>query len=62
VRLRDSNPSDLGLLTGAADLSTSRYRQQGFSCLTAKVPEAGMKAMAGRSMNPCRSAMKAPAS
>jgi NADPH:quinone reductase-like Zn-dependent oxidoreductase len=43
------NPSDLGLLTGAADLSTvqasgSRDRP----VISAKVPEAGMRAMAGR--------------
>jgi NADPH:quinone reductase-like Zn-dependent oxidoreductase len=43
------NPSDLGLLTGAADLATmkaSGTKQQ--PVITAKVPEAGMKAMAGR--------------
>jgi NADPH:quinone reductase-like Zn-dependent oxidoreductase len=43
------NPSDLGLLTGAADLSTlqaSGSRDQ--PVITAKVPEAGMRAMAGR--------------
>jgi NADPH:quinone reductase-like Zn-dependent oxidoreductase len=43
------NPSDLGLLTGAADLSTvtlSGSKTQ--PVITAKVPEAGMRAMAGR--------------
>jgi NADPH:quinone reductase-like Zn-dependent oxidoreductase len=43
------NPSDLGLLTGAADLSTlqaSGAKDQ--PVITAKVPEAGMRAMAGR--------------
>jgi NADPH:quinone reductase-like Zn-dependent oxidoreductase len=43
------NPSDLGLLTGAADLSTlqaSGSKDQ--PVITAKVPEAGMRAMAGR--------------
>jgi NADPH:quinone reductase-like Zn-dependent oxidoreductase len=43
------NPSDLGLLVGAADMATAKSsgtRDQ--PVLTAKVPEAGMKAMAGR--------------
>jgi len=43
------NPSDLGLLTGAADLSTARVSgTKELPVITAKVPEAGMKAMAGR--------------
>jgi NADPH:quinone reductase-like Zn-dependent oxidoreductase len=43
------NPSDLGLLTGAADLSTAKVSGTKDSpVVTAKVPEAGMKAMAGR--------------
>src|SRR6185437_1843020 len=43
------NPSDLGLLTGAADLSTAKSSGTKDSpVITAKVPEAGMKAMAGR--------------
>lgn len=43
------NPSDLGLLIGAADLSTLKASgTKGFPVITAKVPEAGMKAMAGR--------------
>jgi hypothetical protein len=43
------NPSDLGLLTGAADLSTAKASGTKDSpVVTAKVPEAGMKAMAGR--------------
>jgi NADPH:quinone reductase-like Zn-dependent oxidoreductase len=43
------NPSDLGLLTGAADLSTAKVSGTKESpVITAKVPEAGMKAMAGR--------------
>ena len=43
------NPSDLGLLTGAADLSTVRVSGSKESpVVTAKVPEAGMRAMAGR--------------
>jgi NADPH:quinone reductase-like Zn-dependent oxidoreductase len=51
VRIQASpiNPSDLGLLTGAADLSTvkaSGTRER--PVITAKVPEAGMRAMAGR--------------
>jgi NADPH:quinone reductase-like Zn-dependent oxidoreductase len=43
------NPSDLGLLTGAADLSTARTSgTKDAPVISAKVPEAGMKAMAGR--------------
>lgn len=43
------NPSDLGLLTGAADLSTAKVSGTNDSLVvTAKVPEAGMRAMAGR--------------
>src|SRR6202166_2609282 len=43
------NPSDLGLLTGAADMTTAKAsgtRQQ--PVIIAKVPEVGMKAMAAR--------------
>src|SRR6201993_5637373 len=43
------NPSDLGLLTGAADLSTAKLSGTKESpVITAKVPEAGMKAMTAR--------------
>jgi NADPH:quinone reductase-like Zn-dependent oxidoreductase len=43
------NPSDLGLLLGAADLSTLKASGTPASpVITAKVPEAAMKAMAGR--------------
>src|SRR5437868_14861575 len=43
------NPSDLGLLVGAADMSTAKASGTRESpVITAKVPEAGMKAMAGR--------------
>ena len=43
------NPSDLGLLTGAADVSTAKASgTKELPVITAKVPEAGMKAMAGR--------------
>ncbi|MGY3452320.1 zinc-binding dehydrogenase [Bradyrhizobium sp. USDA 4353] len=43
------NPSDLGLLVGAADLSTVRASgTKERPVITAKVPEAGMRAMAGR--------------
>src|SRR5215469_5704299 len=43
------NPSDLGLLTGAADLSTAKASGTKESpVVTAKVPEAGMRAMAAR--------------
>jgi NADPH:quinone reductase-like Zn-dependent oxidoreductase len=43
------NPSDLGLLIGAADMKTAKASGTKDSpVITAKVPEAGMKAMAGR--------------
>jgi NADPH:quinone reductase-like Zn-dependent oxidoreductase len=43
------NPSDLGLLTGAADLGTAKTSgTKELPVVTAKVPEAGMRAMAGR--------------
>jgi NADPH:quinone reductase-like Zn-dependent oxidoreductase len=43
------NPSDLGLLTGAADLSTLKASgTKSHPVITAKVPEAGLRAMAGR--------------
>jgi len=43
------NPSDLGLLTGAADLATAKASgTRDNPVITAKVPEAGLKAMAGR--------------
>ena len=43
------NPSDLGLLVGAADMTTAKASGTKDSpVVTAKVPEAGMKAMAGR--------------
>lgn len=43
------NPSDLGLLVGAADIGTLRASQRdGLPVLTADVPAAGMRAMAGR--------------
>ncbi len=43
------NPSDLGLLVGAADLSTARTEGEGASTVvTAKVPAPLMRAMAGR--------------
>jgi NADPH:quinone reductase-like Zn-dependent oxidoreductase len=43
------NPSDLGLLTGAADLSTAKVAgSKELPVVTAKVPDAGMRAMAGR--------------
>ncbi len=43
------NPSDLGLLVGAADLSTIKASgTKDRPVITAKVPEAGMRAMAGR--------------
>jgi NADPH:quinone reductase-like Zn-dependent oxidoreductase len=43
------NPSDLGLLVGAADLTTAKLSGSGNSAVvTATVPQAAMKAMAGR--------------
>src|SRR5215471_4941802 len=43
------NPSDLGLLTGAADLSTAKVSgTKELPVVTAKVPDIGMRAMAGR--------------
>jgi len=43
------NPSDLGLLVGAADMSTARATgTRDLHVVTARVPEAAMKAMAGR--------------
>src|ERR1700716_1655150 len=42
-------PSDLGLLIGAADMTTAKTSGTGESpVVAAKVPEASMKAMAGR--------------
>lgn len=43
------NPSDLGLLVGAADMSTARQTELGgHPAVTADVPAAGLRAMAGR--------------
>jgi NADPH:quinone reductase-like Zn-dependent oxidoreductase len=43
------NPSDLGLLVGAADMSTAKASGTSDApVITAKVPEAAMRAMAGR--------------
>jgi NADPH:quinone reductase-like Zn-dependent oxidoreductase len=43
------NPSDLGLLTGAADMSTAKASgTTELPVISAKVPEVGMRAMAGR--------------
>ena len=43
------NPSDLGLLTGAADMTTAKASgTRDAPVITAKVGEAGMRAMAGR--------------
>jgi NADPH:quinone reductase-like Zn-dependent oxidoreductase len=43
------NPSDLGLLVGAADMTAARSSGTGDkTVVTAKVPDAAMKAMAGR--------------
>ena len=43
------NPSDLGLLVGAGDMSTVRSSMQdGLPVITADIPAAGMRVMAGR--------------
>ncbi len=43
------NPSDLGLLVGAADMSTARQTDiGGHPAVTAEVPASGLRAMAGR--------------
>ena len=43
------NPSDLGLLLGAADVSTARASQRdGLPVVTTEIPSAGMRAMIGR--------------
>jgi NADPH:quinone reductase len=43
------NPSDLGLLVGAADMSTAKTStRDGLPVVTASVPEAGMRAMGSR--------------
>ncbi len=43
------NPSDLGLLVGAADMSTARSSERdGLPLITADISPAGMRAMAGR--------------
>ncbi|SKB33400.1 zinc-binding dehydrogenase [Sphingopyxis flava] len=43
------NPSDLGLLLGAADMSTARAStRDGLPLVTADIPAPGMRAMAGR--------------
>src|SRR6202051_4052466 len=49
VEASPTNPSDLGLLVGAADMATAKASGSKESpVLTAKAPEAGMKAMAAR--------------
>src|ERR1700733_2782303 len=51
VRIEASpiNPSDLGLLIGAADMTTAKASgTKAAPVITARVPEASMKAMAGR--------------
>jgi NADPH:quinone reductase len=43
------NPSDLGLLVGGADMSTARASvRDGLPVISASIPAAGMRAMAGR--------------
>src|ERR1700675_1908155 len=51
VRVKSApiNPSDLGLLVGAADMTSAKASgTKDAPVITAKVPEAAMKAMAGR--------------
>jgi NADPH2:quinone reductase len=49
VQATPINPSDLGLLFGAADMSTARAStRDGLPLVTADIPAAGMRAMAGR--------------
>lgn len=49
VQATPINPSDLGLLVGAADMSTARAGERdGLPLITADVPPAGMRAMTGR--------------
>ena len=49
VKTAPINPSDLGLLIGAADMSTAKASgDKGAPVITAKVPEGAMRAMAGR--------------
>jgi len=55
------NPSDLGLLIGPAICQPPRFRAPRSSRRYAKVPEAALKAMAGRLDESMPVAMKAPA-
>jgi len=49
VQASPINPSDLGLLVGGADVRTAKASQRdGLPVITADVPPAGMRAMAGR--------------
>src|SRR5260370_16213325 len=49
VEVSPINPSDLGLLVGAADMTTAKASgTKEAPVVTAKVPEAAMRAMAGR--------------
>ncbi|UVO55768.1 zinc-binding dehydrogenase [Sphingomonas sp. SUN039] len=49
VQATPINPSDLGLLFGAADMSTARATtRDGLPVVTADIPAAGMRAMGGR--------------
>src|SRR3954470_24403753 len=49
VEAAPTNPSDLGLLIGAADMSTAKASgAKGTPLISAKVPEGAMRAMAGR--------------
>lgn len=49
VQTTPINPSDLGLLFGAADMGTARASERGgLPVVTADIPAAGMRAMGGR--------------
>ena len=49
VQAAPINPSDLGLLFGAADMTTARASERdGLPLVTADIPAGGMRAMAGR--------------
>jgi NADPH:quinone reductase-like Zn-dependent oxidoreductase len=49
VQATPINPSDLGLMVGAADAATARHStRNGLPVITMDVPEVGMRAMSGR--------------
>jgi NADPH:quinone reductase len=57
------NPSDMGLLFGAADMRTAKSSGTASrQVVTARVPETALKAVAGRSVSRCRWETRAPGS